>query len=73
VFYSVYGYVEKRASRAIRIVYSGAAGDSLKVGGTLAGHDWNTYGSVQEAVKSMLGQNFSVEGNCWIHLTGNQG
>jgi SAM-dependent methyltransferase len=39
----------------------------IKSGGTLAGHDWNTYGSVQQAVTSMLGQDFRVEGNCWIH------
>lgn len=39
----------------------------IKPGGTLAGHDWNTYGSVQQAVTAMLGQDFTVEGNCWIH------
>ena len=39
----------------------------IKSGGTLAGHDWNTYGSVQQAVTSMLGSDFTVEGNCWIH------
>lgn len=39
----------------------------IKSGGTLAGHDWNTYGSVQQAVTAMLGQDFTVEGNCWIH------
>lgn len=44
----------------------------LKAGGILAGHDWNTYGSVQQAVTAMLGRNFTVEGNCWIHETGNQ-
>jgi predicted O-methyltransferase YrrM len=42
----------------------------LKPGGTLAGHDWNTYGSVQEAVTAMFGRSFTVEGNCWIHQTG---
>jgi cephalosporin hydroxylase len=41
----------------------------IKSGGTLAGHDWNTYGSVQQAVTSMLGGDFTVEGNCWIHRT----
>jgi cephalosporin hydroxylase len=40
----------------------------VKAGGILAGHDWNTYGSVQEAVTAMLGRDFSVEGNCWIHV-----
>ena len=39
----------------------------IKPGGTLAGHDWNTYGSVQQAVKATLGEDFTVEGNCWIH------
>jgi SAM-dependent methyltransferase len=39
----------------------------IKSGGTLAGHDWNTYGSVQQAVTLMLSRNFTVEGNCWIH------
>lgn len=39
----------------------------IKPGGVLAGHDWNTYGSVQQGVRSMLGANFVVEGNCWIH------
>ena len=39
----------------------------LRPGGILAGHDWNTYGSVQQAVTAMLGADFSVEGNCWIH------
>jgi hypothetical protein len=42
-------------------------------GGTLAGHDWNTYGSVQHAVKAMFGQNFAVEGNWRIHEAGNHG
>ena len=41
----------------------------LRPGGILAGHDWNTYGSVQQAVRAMLGADFSVEGNCWIHQT----
>jgi cephalosporin hydroxylase len=39
----------------------------VKRGGVLAGHDWNTYGSVQQAVTAMLGHEFTVEGNCWIH------
>ena len=39
----------------------------IKSGGTLAGHDWNTYGSVQQAVRAMLDNDFTVEGNCWIH------
>ena len=39
----------------------------LRPGGILAGHDWNTYGSVQQAVTGLLGTDFSVEGNCWIH------
>jgi SAM-dependent methyltransferase len=43
----------------------------VKQGGTLAGHDWNTYGSVQQAVTAMLGRNFTVEGNCWIHQSSN--
>lgn len=41
----------------------------LKPGGILAGHDWNTYGSVRQAVTTMLGRNFHTEGNCWIHET----
>ena len=28
---------------------------NVKVGGTLAGHDWNTYGSAQQAVTTTLG------------------
>jgi Methyltransferase domain len=39
----------------------------IKSGGTLAGHDWNTYASVQEAVRAMLGNEFTVEGNCWLY------
>jgi methyltransferase family protein len=39
----------------------------IKGGGVLAGHDWNTYASVQQAVVAMLDGDFSVEGNCWIH------
>jgi hypothetical protein len=39
----------------------------IRSGGILAGHDWNTYSSVQQAVTAMLGRDFSVEGNCWIH------
>ncbi|HZT77435.1 MAG TPA: class I SAM-dependent methyltransferase [Vicinamibacterales bacterium] len=39
----------------------------IRAGGTLAGHDWHTYESVREAVTSMLGADFTVEGNCWIH------
>jgi len=38
----------------------------IKAGGTLAGHDWCTYGSVQAAVVSACGRDFTVEGNCWI-------
>ena len=38
----------------------------IKAGGILAGHDWHTYASVQQAVTTMLGGHFSVEGNCWI-------
>jgi predicted O-methyltransferase YrrM len=41
----------------------------IKCGGILAGHDWNTYGSVQQAVTAMLSRDFAVEGNCWIHQT----
>jgi len=52
--------------------YIAAWRPKIKAGGTLAGHDWNTYGSVQQAVTAMLGRNFSVEGNCWIYQTGNQ-
>ena len=39
----------------------------VKCGGILAGHDWHTYGSVQQAVTAMLSRDFAVEGNCWIH------
>ncbi len=39
----------------------------VKPGGTLAGHDWHTYSSVQQGVTAMLGGHFTVEGNCWIH------
>lgn len=39
----------------------------IKGGGMLAGHDWHTYASVQHAVRSMLADDFTVEGNCWIH------
>jgi hypothetical protein len=35
VFYSVYGYVEKRAPRAVRIVFSGEAGDHFAQGGKM--------------------------------------
>jgi cephalosporin hydroxylase len=40
----------------------------IKSGGILAGHDWHTYGSVQQAVTAMLGGRIAVEGNCWIHV-----
>lgn len=36
VFYSVYGYVEKTAPRATRIVYSGEAGDHFTQGGKMS-------------------------------------
>jgi len=39
----------------------------IRTGGILAGHDWNTYASVQQAVTAALAHDFSVEGNCWIH------
>lgn len=39
----------------------------IKPGGTMAGHDWCTYGSVQHAVRTMLGDDFAVEGNCWLY------
>jgi hypothetical protein len=39
----------------------------VRPAGTLAGHDWHTYRSVQEAVIAMLTRDFRVEGNCWIH------
>jgi predicted O-methyltransferase YrrM len=39
----------------------------IKCGGVLAGHDWKTYASVQQAVTAMLPRDFAVEGNCWIH------
>jgi SAM-dependent methyltransferase len=39
----------------------------IRSGGTLAGHDWHTYRTVQEAVLAILSRDFRVEGNCWIH------
>lgn len=36
----------------------------LKKGGTIAGHDWCTYGSVQNAVKDSF-KEFEVMGNVW--------
>ena len=44
----------------------------VRAGGILAGHDWNTYDSLQQAVTSILGRNFAVEGNCWIHEIGSR-
>lgn len=40
----------------------------IKPGGYIAGHDWNTYEGVQNAVSQSFGRNgkgFKTEGNCW--------
>lgn len=37
----------------------------LKPGGILAGHDYNTYDSVRQAVNKAFANKHQVEGNCW--------